>query len=43
VNKTTSDTETGTVAWTVKLEKGKYTYQCDIHFASGMIGGFTVS
>jgi len=43
VNKTTDVSGTGTVAWTVKLEKGKYTYQCDIHFASGMIGSFTVS
>jgi plastocyanin len=32
----------GTLACTVKLVKGRYTYQCDVHFASGMIGHFTV-
>jgi plastocyanin len=43
VDKKTSVASTGTVVWTVKLTKGSYTYQCDIHFASGMIGHFTVS
>jgi plastocyanin len=42
VNKKTGVGSTGTANWTVKLKKGKYTYQCDIHFASGMIGHFTV-
>jgi plastocyanin len=28
--------------WTVKLKKGKYTYQCDPHAARGMKGSFTV-
>ena len=42
-NKKTSVSGTGTVVWTVTLVKGSYTYQCDIHFASGMIGHFTVS
>jgi plastocyanin len=42
VNKTTSVAGTGTVTWKVKLAKGKYTYRCDIHFASGMIGHFKV-
>ena len=43
VDKKTSVASTGTVVWTVKLTTGSYTYQCDIHFASGMIGKFTVS
>ena len=42
VNKKTGVSFTGTKTWTVKLKKGKYTYRCDIHFASGMIGHFTV-
>jgi plastocyanin len=42
VSKKTSVQGTGTVVWTVTLTKGSYTYQCDIHFASGMIGHFTV-
>jgi plastocyanin len=42
VNKKTGVSFTGTKTWTVKLVKGKYTYRCDIHFASGMIGHFTV-
>jgi plastocyanin len=33
----------GTQTWTVKLKKGKYTYQCDIHFAVGMKGSFRVT
>ena len=43
VSKKTSVQGTGTVVWTVTLTKGSYTYQCDIHFASGMIGHFTVA
>lgn len=43
VDKKTDVASTGTVAWTVKLTTGSYTYQCDVHFASGMIGKFTVS
>jgi plastocyanin len=43
VDQKTSVSGTGTSVWTVKLVKGSYTYQCDIHFASGMIGHFTVS
>jgi len=42
VNKKTGVSFTGTKTWTVKLKKGKYTYRCDIHFASGMIGHFKV-
>ncbi|MGA9762532.1 MAG: hypothetical protein WBQ14_08925 [Gaiellaceae bacterium] len=42
VNKATSVPGSGTFVWTVKLVKGSYTYQCDVHFASGMIGHFVV-
>jgi len=42
-HKKTSVSGTGTVVWTVTFVKGSYTYQCDIHFASGMIGHFAVS
>ncbi|HET7567022.1 MAG TPA: plastocyanin/azurin family copper-binding protein [Gaiellaceae bacterium] len=41
VKKTTSVAGKGTFRWTVKLRKGKYTYQCDPH-ASFMKGAFTV-
>lgn len=34
---------TGTFNWTVTFKPGSYTYQCDVHFASGMIGHFTVT
>jgi plastocyanin len=43
VNKSTSVSGTGEQTWTVKLQKGKYTYQCDPHAASGMKGSFTVT
>jgi plastocyanin len=43
VNKTTSVPFTGTRTWTVKLKKGTYTYRCDVHFTSGMIGHFKVT
>jgi plastocyanin len=42
VNKSTTVPFTGTTTWTVKLKKGKYTYQCDIHASVGMKGTFTV-
>src|SRR5450759_3159179 len=42
VNKKTGVASTGTIAWKVRLKKGKYTYRCDIHFMSGMIGHFKV-
>ena len=42
VNKKTGVPFTGTKNWTVKLTKGSYTYRCDIHFMSGMIGHFKV-
>ena len=43
VNKKTSVSGVVTKTWTVKLKKGKYTYQCDIHAASGMKGSFKVT
>lgn len=43
VNKKTTVPFTGTQTWTVKLKPGKYTYQCDIHVASGMKGSFRVT
>ena len=33
----------GTKTWTVKLKKGKYTYQCDVHAAIGMKGSFRIT
>jgi plastocyanin len=33
----------GTANWTVTFKKGSYTYQCDPHFMSGMIGHFVVT
>jgi len=43
VNKKTSVPFTGTVTWKVKLAKGTYTFQCDIHASSGMKGTFKVT
>jgi Copper binding proteins, plastocyanin/azurin family len=43
VNKKTSVSGTGTQTWTVTLKPGKYTYQCDIHAATGMKGSFKVT
>src|SRR5436305_6474739 len=43
VNKKTSISGTGTQTWTIKLKKGKYTYQCDIHATVGMKGTFRVT
>jgi plastocyanin len=43
VSKKTSVSGTGTKTWTIKLKKGKYTYQCDIHAAVGMKGTFRVT
>ena len=42
VNKKTGVNFTGKATWTIKLKKGKYTYRCDIHYMSGMIGHFKV-
>ena len=43
VNKKTSVPFTGTQTWTVTLKPGSYTYQCDIHAATGMKATFKVS
>jgi hypothetical protein len=43
VNKKTTVPFVGTQKWTVKLKPGKYTYQCDIHAATGMKGTFKVT
>jgi hypothetical protein len=43
VNKSTSVGGVTTKTWTVKLKKGKYTYQCDVHAANGMKGSFRVT
>lgn len=43
VNKKTTVPFTGTQTWKVKLKPGKYTYQCDIHAATGMKGTFKVT
>jgi plastocyanin len=43
VNKSTSVSAVTTKTWTVKLKKGKYTYQCDIHASIGMKGSFRVT
>ena len=43
VNKKTSVSAVTTKTWTIKLKKGKYTYQCDIHAAAGMKGSFRVT
>ena len=43
VNKKTSVSGTATQTWTVTLKPGKYTYQCDVHFATGMKGSFKVT
>ena len=33
----------GVTTWTVTLKKGTYTYQCDVHAATGMKGTFKVT
>jgi plastocyanin len=43
VNKATSVAFVGKKTWTVKLKPGSYTYQCDVHAASGMKGKFRVT
>jgi plastocyanin len=42
VDKKTGVAFMGTQTWTIKLRKGRYTYQCDPHAATGMKGTFTV-
>jgi plastocyanin len=43
LNKKTSVSFQGQTTWTITLKKGKYTYQCDPHAASGMKGTFRVT
>jgi plastocyanin len=43
VDKKTSVSGTGSQTWTVTLKPGKYTYQCDVHAATGMKGTFKVT
>ena len=43
VNKKTSVPFTGTQTWAVTFKPGSYTYQCDIHAATGMKGTFKVT
>jgi plastocyanin len=43
VNKSTGISFTGETTWKVKLEAGKYTYQCDAHAFEGMKGTFKVT
>jgi plastocyanin len=43
VNKKTTVLFTGKQTWTVTLKPGKYTYQCDVHAATGMKGTFKVT
>jgi plastocyanin len=43
INKLTSIEGTGTRVWTVKLKKGRYTFQCDPHASMGMKGSFRVT
>jgi len=43
VNKTTTVPFTGAQTWIVKLKAGTYTYQCDVHAATGMKGTFKVT
>jgi plastocyanin len=42
VNKATSVAGKSTARWVVTLRKGRYTYQCDPHAATGMKGTFVV-
>jgi plastocyanin len=43
LNKKTGVPFKGETTWTIKLKRGKYTYQCDPHAASGMKGTFKVT
>ena len=43
VNKKTGVGFKGKQTWTVRLKKGRYTYQCDPHASSGMKGSFRVT
>ena len=43
VNKKTGVGFQGKRTWTLKLKKGRYTYQCDPHARGGMKGSFRVT
>jgi plastocyanin len=43
VNKKTGVSFKGVTTWTVKLKKGRYTYQCDPHASAGMKDHFKVT
>ncbi|MGD0167519.1 MAG: hypothetical protein ABSC51_09580 [Gaiellaceae bacterium] len=43
VDQKTSVSGTGNATWNVTFVKGKYTFQCDVHYMIGMIGHFTVT
>jgi plastocyanin len=43
LNKKTGVSFMGETTWTIKLKPGIYTYQCDVHAASGMKGHFKVT
>jgi plastocyanin len=43
LNKKTGVSFMGETTWTIKLKPGTYTYQCDVHAASGMKGHFKVT
>ena len=43
VSKATTVPFVGKATWTVKLEPGTYTYQCDPHASAGMKGSFKVT
>jgi plastocyanin len=43
LNKKTSVPFNGETTWTIKLKRGKYTYQCDPHASAGMKGTFKVT
>jgi plastocyanin len=43
LNKKTGVSFKGETTWTIKLKPGRYTYQCDPHHLSGMLGHFRVT
>ena len=43
LNKKTSVPFKGETTWTITLKPGRYTYQCDPHHLSGMLGHFRVT
>ncbi|HEY8628693.1 MAG TPA: plastocyanin/azurin family copper-binding protein [Gaiellaceae bacterium] len=43
LSKKTSVAFKGNTSWRITLRKGTYTYQCDVHAATGMKGTFKVT